>query len=83
MNEKVKELIKLYHHNLGHPSKQDFIRVLKAAQANVAVLQYGRKEFVCPDCEANQKLRAPRKAVVPRTYEFNQTIALDTIFLKV
>ena len=77
-----KELVKMYHQNLGHPQTRDFLRILNGARATAAVLQYVKEEFRRPDCDATQKVRPPRRAAIPRIYEFNQVVAMDTVLLK-
>ena len=65
------------HRHLGHPSRQEFLKVLKAAHAKLAVLEYVRHEYRSADCDAHSKPQPSRKAAIPRTYEFNRIIALD------
>ena len=40
------KMVNQYHRNLGHPSRREFLKVLKAAHAKPAVLEYVRREYV-------------------------------------
>ncbi|CAK0864783.1 unnamed protein product, partial [Prorocentrum cordatum] len=77
----VKRMIHKVHVNLAHPHKDVFLKILKAAQAKPEVLRYVRDEFTCGDCQAHSRTAASRPAAVPKTFEFNKIIALDTFFL--
>ena len=65
------KMVNQYHRNLGHPSRREFLKVLKAAHAKPAVLEYVRREHRCADCDAHTKPQPSRKAAIPRTCEFN------------
>ena len=69
-----------YHRNLGHPSRREFLKVLKAAHTKPAVLEYVRRGYRIVDCDVHSRPQSPRKAAVPRTYEFNRIIALDVFY---
>ena len=75
------KMVNQYHRNLGHPSRREFLKVLKAAHAKPAVLEYVRREYRCADCEAHTKPQPSRKAAIPRTYELNRIIALDVFYI--
>ena len=75
------KMVNQYHRNLGHPSRREFLKVLKAAHAKPAVLEYVRREYRCADCDAHTKPQPSRKAAIPRTYEFNRIIALDVFYI--
>ena len=62
-------------------SYKEFLKVLKAAHAKPAVLEYVRREYRCADCDAHTKPQPSRKAAIPRTYEFNRIIALDVFYI--
>ena len=74
-------MVNQYHRNLGHPSRREFLKVLKAGHAKPAVLEYVRREHRCADCDAHTKPQPSRKAAIPRTCEFNHIIALDVFFI--
>ena len=75
------KMVDQYHRNLGHPTRREFLKVLKAAHAKPAVLEYVRREYRCADCEAHSKPQPSRKAAIPRTYEFNRIVALDVFYI--
>ena len=75
------KMVNQYHRNLGHPSRREFLKVLKAAHTKPAVLEYVRREYRCADCDAHTKPQPSRKAAIPRTYEFNRIIALDVFYI--
>ena len=75
------KMVNQYHRNLGHPSRREFLKVLKAAHAKPVVLEYVRPEYRCADCDAHTKPQPSRKAAIPRTYEFNRIIALDVFYI--
>ena len=68
------KMVDQYHRNLGHPSRREFLKVLKAAHTKPAVLEYVRREYRCADCDAHTKPEPSRKAAIPRTYELNRII---------
>ena len=75
------KMVDQYHRNVGHPSRRELLKVLKAAHAELAVLEYVRREYRCADCDAHSKPQPSRKAAIPRTYEFNRIIALDALYI--
>eukprot|EP00959_Pyramimonas_sp_CCMP1952_P191941 4013366-Pyramimonas_sp.AAC.1 len=60
------------HVNLGHPCPENFVKVLKAAQAKPEILIYVRQHFRCPECSAHKKPAAHRRVALPKTYQFNR-----------
>ena len=75
------KMVNQSHRNLGHPSRREFLKVLKASHAKPAVLEYVRREYRCADCDAHTKPQPSRKAAIPRTYEFNRIIALNVFYI--
>ena len=75
------KMVNQYHRNLGHPSRREFLKVLMAAHAKPAVLEYVRREYRCADCDAPTKPQPSRKAAIPRTYEFHRITALDVFYI--
>ena len=75
------KMVDQYHRNLGHPSRREFLKVLKAAHTKPAVLDNVQREYRCADCDAHTKPQPSRKAAIPRTYEFNRIIALDVSYI--
>ena len=66
--------LKLAHDNAGHPTNQDFARLLRRGNAKPEVADWVRKHFQCEACEANKPPRAKRPAAVPRSYRFNLSL---------
>ena len=75
------KMVNQYHRNLGHPSRREFLKVLKAAHAKPAVLEYVRREYRCADFDAHTKPQLSRKGAIPRTYEFHRIIAFDLFYI--
>ena len=59
------KMVNQYHRNLGHPSRREFLKVLKAAHAKLVVLEYFRREYCCADCDAHTKSQPFRNAAIP------------------
>ena len=74
-------MVNQYYRNVGHSSRREFLKVLKAAHAKRVVLEYARRKYRCADCDAHTKPQPSRKAAIPRTYEFNRIIALDVLYI--
>eukprot|EP00435_Cladocopium_sp_Y103_P060613 s808_g22.t1 len=68
-------LLKL-HKNMGHPSTDEFIRMLKHGQASSRAISLAR-ELNCAQCEASRKPSIPLPAQVPKVTEFNSRVGLD------
>ena len=79
--ESQTKMVDQHHRNLGHHSRRDFLKVLKAAHAEPVVLEYVRRENRCADCDAHSRPQPSRKAAVPRTYESNRIVALDVVYI--
>ena len=86
-NDKVpdaeKRLVEKLHVNMGHPSKQRFLRVLRAAGAKLGVLKWIKAECRCSACAERSRVSPHRKVAIPRTFRFNQILAVDTVNLPV
>lgn len=76
-----RQKIRRLHVNLGHPSKESFLRFLSAGRIRREVIQWVRKEFQCATCESAVVPKAPRPAVVPRCYTPATALAIDIFFL--
>ncbi|OLQ12727.1 Copia protein [Symbiodinium microadriaticum] len=74
------QLVKRAHDGLGHPHRERFLRILKAAKANEEVLQEARN-LKCSVCEKFASVRPPRKAAPPREFGINEVIGMDTVWL--
>eukprot|EP00969_Alexandrium_andersonii_P146465 6477318-Alexandrium_andersonii.AAC.1 len=73
-------LIQKCHENCGHPTRRDFLRLLKLAHAKQEVQDYVRLLHSCPACSARPRPETRRPSAVPKTYQFNAILGVDTIF---
>ena len=75
------DLVKM-HDNMGHPSNEDFARILKLGSVKSEVWKWVRHNFECEHCKATKLPRAKRPTAVPRTYAFNHIIGADLVVIK-
>jgi len=80
VSDSDKRKIKKLHENLGHPSREDFIRALKMARAREEVWRYVKEEFTCDLCERHQKPKLNRPATIPRSYAPGRTVGVDVVY---
>ena len=73
-------MVKRAHDGLGHPHRDRFIRILKAAKATEEVVQIAR-DLKCSVCERFATVRPPRRAAPPREFGINEVIGMDTVWL--
>lgn len=76
-----KAKVRKMHDNLGHPSKESFVRFLRAGRVREEVIQWVLKEFSCPTCAAKVIPKAPRPAVVPKCYRPGVALGLDLFYI--
>lgn len=76
-----RQKIRRLHVNLGHPSKESFLRFLSAGRVRRAVLDWVRRDFQCTTCESQAVPKAPRPAVVPKSYAPGMAVAVDLFFI--
>ena len=74
-------ILRRIHVNLGHPTKEEFLRALRLGRARPGVLRWVKSEFRCPECEANRKQGVRRPATIGRSYRFNHVVGVDVVFL--
>ena len=79
--KKTEEIVRRCHQNLGHPSKERFVEMLRAAGASDKTLMMA-KRFKCGICEAQQGPKLQKVSKVRRTYEFNVGVCCDTFELQ-
>ena len=79
--KKTEEIIRRCHQNLGHPSKERFVEMLRSAGASEKTLLVA-KRFKCGICEAQQGPKLQKVSKVRRTYEFNVGVCCDTFELR-
>ena len=81
MTAEDKAKVRKMHDNLGHPSKESFVRFLRAGRVREEVIQWVLKEFACPTCAAKVIPKAPRPAVVPKCYRPGVALGLDLFYI--
>ena len=74
------QLVRRAHEGLGHPHRERFVRILKAAKASEDVIKIAQ-ELKCSVCEKFLQTRPPRRAAPPREFGINEVIGMDTIWL--
>lgn len=77
--QKIRELLRTVHRNLGHPGNDAMKRMLRDSGAPQEVL----KEvdgFQCPHCLQRGRRSPTRPSIVPRIYEKWQCVSVDTFW---
>ena len=80
VSEADKRLIRKLRINLGHPSREDFVRALRMSRAREEVWRYVQKEFNCDLCKSQKKPDLNRPAVIPRSYAPGRTVGVDVVY---
>ena len=78
--QKIKQTLHRLHKNLGHPSYQDLVRVLKHGQASEEAIRMAR-ELLCDFCTARQTPTAANPGKTSAVQEFNERVGLDVKYL--
>ena len=73
--------IRRLHVNLGHPSKESFMRFLTAGRVRREVRKWVRTEFECQTCNSHALPKAPRPAVVPKCYAPGVAMSMDIFYI--
>ena len=81
ITEQEKNLVRKVHVNMSHPSRDQFLRVLKAAGAKARVLHYVKEHFQCDHCDLQRFPKSRRKAAIPPTYAFNRVVGVDLFYI--
>ncbi len=81
VSEKQKRLVRRVHVNTGHPNREQFLRMLKAAGTKEEVLKYVRDQFTCDHCNLQRGVAPRRRAQMPKTFAFNKIVALDILYI--
>ena len=76
----LKASLRKLHANLGHPSNNHLVRILKHGGASDAAIKAAR-EFSCDLCRANTKPKISLPAQVHRVSDFNALVGLDIKYL--
>ena len=72
------ETIKRCHNNLGHPSRERFLHMLRTAGANEKAFESAKK-FQCSTCEAKKPPEAHQISKHRRAEGFNQQLCVDVL----
>ena len=70
------------HRNLGHPSKDIFLRALKHAGVRTDIIDWTKAHYRCPVCEARQRPTPARPGHLMRALEFNTVVGMDLFFME-
>ena len=81
ITEQEKNLVRKVHVNMSHPSRDQFLRILKAAGAKDRVLHYVKEHFQCDHCDLQRFPKSRRKAAIPPTYAFNKVVGVDLFYI--
>ena len=74
--------LKIAHDNAGHPSNQDFSRLIRRGNGKPEVAAWVRRHFKCEQCDAQRQPKARRPAAVPKTFRFNHVVGIDLVEIK-
>ena len=74
-------LVEKVHVDVGHPTRDEYLRLLRCAHARPEVISYVKKRFRCGQCESSVRMKARRRAAVPRTYAFNKIVGAGLVYL--
>ncbi|CAE7324282.1 RE1, partial [Symbiodinium necroappetens] len=80
--ESQKRLIRKLHVNLGHPHRDRFLHMLRAAGAHEHVLSYVKNSLECEVCDVKHRQDNRRRAQYPKTFSFNRVLCVDVLYLK-
>lgn len=78
--QQLKASLRKLHANLGHPSNNHLVRILKHGGASDTAIKAAR-EFSCDLCRANTKPKISLPAQVHRVSDFNTLVGLDIKYL--
>ena len=76
----LQPIIARLHKNLGHPSKEDLLRVLRNANASEPALQAAKK-FECDFCLSQARPKVALPAQTNRVCDFNHQLGCDVKYL--
>ena len=74
--------LKIAHDNSGHPSNEDFARLIRRGNGRPEVAAWVRRHFSCEECEAHRQPKARRPTAVPKTFRFNHVVGIDLLDIK-
>lgn len=77
----IKKALSRLHRNLGHPSTQDLIRILRHSRASAEAIDLAGK-LQCTVCANHQQPKSALPANVPQSLAFNHHIGMDVKYVK-
>eukprot|EP00435_Cladocopium_sp_Y103_P070319 s238_g35.t1 len=81
VSDEDKAKVSKLHANLGHPSKDSFVRFLRAGRVREEVVRWYIKDFRCATCDSHVLPKAPRPAVVPKCYRPGVAVGMDLFYI--
>ena len=81
-HEQIQESVMRCHVNLGHPSRERFLHLLKSAGANEKAIEIA-KNLKCSTCVAKKPPLSHPVNKTKRAEGFNQQVSMDTFELQV
>ena len=79
-DRRIKNALARLRKNLGHPSSQDLVRILKHSKASSRAIELAER-LQCTVCQNHQQPKAALPANVPNIPEFNHHLGLDVKYL--
>ncbi|CAE8632209.1 unnamed protein product [Polarella glacialis] len=74
-------ILEKVHAGLGHPPNEVLVRVLKYSRARPELV-IAAKDWDCSACKVNMKPKRAPPSMPPVTYQLNDVVGLDVIFIK-
>ena len=80
VSQSQKRLLQKLHINLGHPPRERFLRMLRAAGAHEhVIISYVKNELQCEVCDVRRQPDNRRRAQYPKTFSFNRLVCVDAV----
>ena len=81
ISKEIQKAVEFAHRQLGHPSRETLVRMLKISGANADAVKHARK-WQCPVCQARQPPKHPMASTPSlRPYGFNKRVHIDIKFV--
>ena len=79
IDEETKKAVRKAHRNLGHPSRESFVRMLRLGGTKPDAMRYARL-WTCATCAQMKAPSMQRPAMVKKeVQDFNDTVSLDLL----
>ena len=75
----IEKKLRTIHANLGHPSNQVLVRMLKDAKASPGIIQKAQ-QFQCPQCAQRGHAQPHRTSQVPHASRKWESVSVDTFW---